>query len=477
MKVLVLNPPGPYCRAGSRWPHALGPQDIGIDYNPFPFQLAYATSRLLSEGHEARIVDCVASRIDNSGLMDIVTDFNPDIVFMETSTPSFDADVATMRNLDRPCIAGGSHATARPQQHLDAGFAGVIRGEYDGVIGEAVTLEPRPWLATPDHATASGKPEATHAPLVTDLASVPYPPWEQMPMHRYGDSFCLGFAVTVLSSRGCPLQCCFCNLPHYHGRRNYRPRAAADVCDEIEALIERYQPHEIYFDDDTVTINRKHTLELSDEIARRDFGIPWSCMGNAPVDRDVLEAMARSGCRACKFGVESGDETVLKRIGKPLDLEAVKRTIRDCRDLGIRTHATYLLGLPGEDRDAARRTIDFALELGTNTLQFAIATPYPGTAFYKEAENNEWLTAQDGKLFDGAAHAAVSYPEYTADDILEMYDLAWRKWHMHMILRQPGTILHHFGNAYKRGGLRGLVNLGRYSGARLVTMAKSTRKT
>lgn len=460
VKVLLLNPPGPFCRAGSRWPHKRAHRRVGIDYHPFPFALAYAASRLAADGQEAKFVDCVATGVKEAELQALARAFNPDVVFMETSTPSFHADVGTMRALGKPCIAGGAHATATPKEHLDAGFAAVIRGEYDQVITEAVGLAPKPWLATPD------RPQAAYAPLVEDLDAIPYPPWDAMPMEKYNDPVCRGRSITVLSSRGCPMRCEFCTLAPYHGQRNYRLRNPRKVCDEIDVLIQRYHPDEIYFDDDSITLNRSHILALCAEIKRRAWRLPFCCMGNAAVDADILEAMAGAGCRAFKFGVESADPEVLRRIPKSLDLDNVLRTARDCRALGIQTHATFLFGLPGETRKSALRTIDFALSLRAHTLQFAIVTPYPGTALYERAKQEGWLTKETWADFDPAGEAVLSYPNYTARDIVEMHDLAWRRWQWHMLTRRPATVFHHFRNAFRREGVGGMFRLGCYAASR-----------
>ena len=294
-----------------------------------------------------------------------------------------------------------------------------------------------------------------------------------MPIEKYNDPICLGRSVTVLSTRGCPMRCEFCTLTPYHGARNYRQRDPRKVCDEIELLIERYHPDEIYFDDDSITLNRKHILALCDEIKARRWRLPFCCMGNATVDRDVLEAMAAAGCRAFKFGVESADPEVLKRIPKQMDLDDVVRTARDCRQLGIQTHATFLFGLPGETRESALRTIEFALNMQAHTLQFAIVTPYPGTAFYKRAKENGWLTTESWADFDPASEAVLSYPGYSAEDIVEMHDLAWRRWQWCMLTRRPATLLHHFDNAFRREGLGGILRLGRYGLSRLATVLRS----
>lgn len=466
MKVLLLNPPGPYCRAGSRWPHKRPLRRVGIDYHPFPFALAYAAARLTADGHAVKILDCVACGIAADELLALARAFAPDIVFMETSTPSFHADVATMRSLGKPCIAGGAHATATVREHLDAGFVAVIRGEYDQVIAEAVTRARQPWLAMREH------PDAGYAPLAKDLDTIPYPPWDAMAMDKYNDPICAGCSVTVLSSRGCPMRCEFCTLAPYHGERNYRLRRPEKVCDELEVLIARYHPDEINFDDDSITLNRAHILGLCAEIERRQWGLPFCCMGNAAVDRGVLEAMAAAGCRAFKFGVESGDPEVLRRIPKALDLDDVVRTAADCRALGIKTHATFVFGLPGETRESASRTIDFALSLGAHTLQFAIATPYPGTVLYERAKKEGWLTQDDWREFDPAGAAVLSYPGYTAQDIAAMHDLAWRRWQWHMLAHHPSTLAHHFRNAFRREGIGGLTRLARYAASRVWTIAR-----
>lgn len=467
MKVLLLNAPGPFCRAGSRWPHRRKARGVGIDYHPFPFGLAYAVSRLQRAGHDVKVLDCIALGMDDGDLLPVAEDFNPDVVFMETSAPSLTSDVATMKMLRRPAIAGGAHATAVPKQHLDAGFAAVVRGEYDPVIDQAVTLAPQPWLATPE------QPNAEHAPLVWELDEFPWPAWDQMPMEKYNDPFCRGRSVTVLSTRGCPYRCSFCTIAPYVNGRSFRKRDPERVCDEIAELIKRYRPDEIYFDDDTITANPPHLLALCAAMKRRRFRLPFSCMGNANVDREVLEAMADAGCRAFKFGVETGDPDVMARIPKTCDLDDVKRTVRDCHKLGIQTHATFLIGLPGETREKAQRTIDFAIGLRTHTLQFAIATPYPGTAFYDEAVANGWLVNGNGAAFDPAGGAVVSYPGYSAEDIQEMHALAWQKWQWHMLRHRPQTLLHHFGNAWRREGVAGVARLGRYGVSRLKSAWKA----
>ena len=134
--------------------------------------------RLRSGGPGVRLIDCIASGVTPEDLKEVADTFDPDIVFMETSAPSFSADVEVMTLLGRPTIAGGAHATATCREHLDAGFDAIIRGEYDQVISEALDLAERSWLATESH------PDAVHAPRVAALDAIPYPAWDRMPREQ-----------------------------------------------------------------------------------------------------------------------------------------------------------------------------------------------------------------------------------------------------------------------------------------------------
>jgi radical SAM superfamily enzyme YgiQ (UPF0313 family) len=450
MRVLVLNLPGPFCRAGSRWPH--GRKEKGLGYNPFPFYLSYATSVLLKNGVEADIKDCIALEWDEKKLLNYFKKFQPEVIVVETSTPSYNYDIKFINKLDCIKVAVGAHATATISQHISDGFDYVIVGEYDFSLLNLVKHLSGKVKTLPKNIATKKTPRAQYIKLIEDLDSIPWPCWELMPMEKYSDPFCLGKNIAVLSSRGCPMNCSFCNISVFFGKPNYRTRDPVKVCDEIEFLISKHKPDEIYFDDDTITISKNHILSLCKEIKKRQFGIPWSCMGDAKVDADVLEAMAESGCRAMKFGVESADPKVLEKIPKHINLDDVKRTVKKCKEVGIKTHATYMFGLPGENKEKAIKTIKFALELGTDTLQFSIATPYPGTEFYKAAEENNWFTTKNWDMFNAAGTSVIGYSDYSEKEIIEIFKKAWTAWDRHMLVKKPGTILHHMYGVQRRNG-------------------------
>jgi radical SAM superfamily enzyme YgiQ (UPF0313 family) len=148
-------------------------------------------------------------------------------------------------------------------------------------------------------------------------------------------------------------------------------------------------------------------------------------MGDITLGKEHLDLMAKSGCVGIKFGVETSNSITLREIGKGfVELEKVRKLVDECRKIGIRTHATFMIGLPGEKRVDILNTIKFAMKLKPDSMQFSIATPFPGTPFFSLVESEGWLTTIDWTLFDGAHRSVISYPGLSNKEIEELYQLA-----------------------------------------------------
>jgi len=466
MKILVLNPPGPFCRAGSRWPHKRS--NVGIRYNPFPFFISYATSVLRQNGYNADIKDCIALEWNTKKLLNYIDKFNPDLIVMETSTPSYSNDVEIMKKIKKPVVAVGSHATATFKQHLNDGFDYVAIGEFDFSLLELVKFLDKKIRTFPDTIAYKNNLKPKYPDLIKDLDKLPYPPWDLMPMEMYNEPFSKGRNVTLLSSRGCVHNCSFCTVAVFYGKPNCRVRNPVKVCDEIQVLIDKYRPDEIYFDDDSITIFKDHIENLCREYKKRNFGITFSCMGDCAVKNSTLKIMADSGCRAFKFGVESFTPEVLKRIPKHITVADVQRVVKKCRELDIKTHPAFVLGLPGETLESAKRTIKEAIKLDADTLQFSTAIPYPGTRLYAEAEKNGWFLTKDWNSFSGTGDVVISYPEFTAKEIMDAYREGWVKWERHLVFRKPSTLWKHISGKYKREGMKATLQLIGYGTKKLI---------
>ncbi|PYN07700.1 MAG: hypothetical protein DME06_17010, partial [Candidatus Rokuibacteriota bacterium] len=172
-------------------------------------------------------------------------------------------------------------------------------------------------------------------------------------------------------------------------------------------------------DDDTFTDD----LPRAEVIARRlgKLGVTWSCNAKANVPYETLRVMRDNGLRLLLVGYESGNQQILNNIKKGLRLDIARKFTRDCRELGITIHGTFILGLPGETRETIEETIRYAREINPHTIQVSIAAPYPGTSMHREAVENGWLQ-NDGQALVNARGVQVSALSYAHLPHTEIFD-------------------------------------------------------
>ncbi|MBU1565849.1 MAG: radical SAM protein [Proteobacteria bacterium] len=449
MKIFLGNAPwkkpGFYgVRAGSRWPH------FEVDnnrYMPFPFQLAYATAFLEQEKFEVLLVDGIAAHLSDTQFIEKINDFRPDIIVLEVSTPSLTADLKIadkiVQELYKPArlVFCGPHAPMGDpefiERHLDVDI--VLLGEYEltllnmvKVLAEDKSLLEVPGLIYRDQA---GKAVPTgKAQIVRDADAFPWPARHFLPMDNYFDNpgNIPEPALQMWASRGCPYSCSYCIWPQLMDGNSYRPRQPEKILDEIEQVCSVYGHKSIYFDDDTFNIGKGRMLAFCREKNRRGLDLPWAIMARADLmDREILEAMAASGLKAVKYGVESAEPDLLARVGKKLDLNLVIENIRITKSLGIKIHLTFMFGIPGETRASVEKTVQLAKRLNPESVQFSIMTPLPGTRIYDELLECGHLKVTDWEQLDGYFSSVVRTESMSADDLEEAVRYAWRSWVKH----------------------------------------------
>jgi radical SAM superfamily enzyme YgiQ (UPF0313 family) len=226
----------------------------------------------------------------------------------------------------------------------------------------------------------------------------------------------------------------------------YRVFQYKRVVDEMEEVKNRYQAREVYFDDDTFTANKRQVLTICNEIRRRRVNLLWSCMGDAMVvDEEMIEAMADAGCIGMKFGVESGDERILKYIHKPIDFQRIKQVALWYAQRRIKTHATFTFGLLGDTKESMRKTMELAKELDVDSVQFSIVTPFPGTEYYKEVKGRGSLLSQDWERFDGSCSCVVKFDNLSSEEVVEFCKKA-SSWWLHSKIKKPKWLLRQLYN-------------------------------
>ncbi len=454
MKILLGNIPWKRdgrcgVRAGSRWPHIRC--DFEKDYMPFPFFLAYSASLLKKHGFEVRLIDAVAEGWDGRRFLKEIEKFRPDLIVIETSTASIEDDLSFIDKIDAriPLALCGPDANIKYEKFLkERGRVNyILKGEYESTLLDLANHlsknESLSDVAGINYRYSDGEVASNPLRPLVNLDELPWPMREGLPMEKYVDApggMPLP-SVQMLASRGCPNGCIFCLWPQvmYQGR-NYRIRDPKDVVDEMACLIKDLHFNSVYFDDDTFGLDRAwvlhFTAELKDRRRVREMRVPWAVMARADaLDRKMLEEMKDAGLYAIKYGVESASQDVLDRSGKRLDIVKAREIIKLTMELGIKVHLTFMFGLPGETRDTINRTIDLALGLDPASVQFSIATPFPGTEYFDMLDKAGLLKSRRWADYDGNHTAVFDTTALSAGELKGAKDRAYAMWDEHCRLR------------------------------------------
>jgi radical SAM superfamily enzyme YgiQ (UPF0313 family) len=482
MNVLVANLAGVkveadgsvkhYIKAGSRWPMTIG-RSRSVDYYPFPFWLAY-TSAVLKRDTKAHVqgLDGVVLDLTGDELLREIASRKPDLLVVELAslTLAEDLDFLTKVKAATGCkvVVCGNYATVKHRELIatQTCIDFVVRGEYELAVRDLVLAldsgaNPSDVLGLTWRDPSRGPDpvvENAPRPLLQDLDELPFPDRDDFPATIYPDFTLYSPCINILSSRGCPCGCVYCQERHVmYASPKYRERSAASVVDEMEYCQKRFGARQFYFDDQSFVVKKKHVMAICQEIVRRGLTVPWTVMGDAMfVDREMLEAMAKAGCIGMKFGVESADQTILKAIGKPLDLEKAKQVALWCKELNIRTHATFCLGLPGETVDTIKKSMAYMEEIEVDTAQVSKAVPYPGTPMYDWALKNGYLTTTDLDRFDGMGESIISYPGLDNHEIDRWYAVFSRRVARKKVLKyllEPGQSFSIMAEMVRRKGV------------------------
>jgi hopanoid biosynthesis associated radical SAM protein HpnJ len=421
MKTLFLNPPsfeGYDGGASSRWPATRE-----VESYWYPVWLAYPAGML----RDSRLLDACPHKITAQQTIEIARDF--DFVVLFTSTAGFQSDLRLASGMkavrpDLKIAFVGPHVQVQPDASLAAGpdIDFIVRGEFDHAVVEFATGMPLERIQgvsyrkngrvvhNPPRAPLHTE-ELDALPFVTDVYA------RDLTIENYTVPFLLHPFISLYSSRGCPALCTFCLWPQTLSGHTWRVRSTANVVREVRQAVERFpQVKEVFWDDDTFNIRKDRVLDLCAGL--KPLQIRWSCTARVHSDRETLEAMADAGARLFIVGFESGDDQILKNIKKGATVEMARRFTRDCRRLGIRIHADFIIGLPGETKETIQRTIDFARELDCETIQVSIAHAYPGTELHDQVQRQGFLTM--APMTDGQGHQTphIAYPDLTRAEMM-----------------------------------------------------------
>jgi radical SAM superfamily enzyme YgiQ (UPF0313 family) len=236
--------------------------------------------------------------------------------------------------------------------------------------------------------------------------------------------------ISVYTGRGCKSRCTFCLWPQTVGGHRYRTRSVQNVVDEIAAAKAAFpQVKEFFFDDDTFTDDLPRAEAIAEGLGK--LGVTWSCNAKANVPRKTLEKLKAGGLRLLLVGYESGDQQILHNIKKGMRIEVAEQFTRDCHDLGIQIHGTFIVGLPGETRETLEATKAWAQKINPHTIQVSLAAPYPGTFLFDQAVKNGWLDEANAELVNdkGVQIAPLHYPHLSHQEIFDAVEDFYKKFY------------------------------------------------
>ncbi|OGW96195.1 MAG: hypothetical protein A2Z81_09640 [Omnitrophica WOR_2 bacterium GWA2_45_18] len=458
MKVCILNPSfGDNFVRVARW----AAKSRGR-VQRHPEYLLIAAQILIDQGHEVNFVEAAARNFTPEETFKIVGSFQPELILIHATTPSIYNDIEQARHIKEvyPCKVAfaGQHVSAEPDNTLKIGRGVVdyiLRHEYDYTLLDLANGQPLNKILGLSWWDGQNFAHNPNRPLL-DVNELPFPAWQLIKPEWYPDAGKKFPFLTLLTGRGCNNGCSFCRDPQLMYGYRLRNRSAQRVVDEMEYDLKIHpQIREIMFETDTFAADPQHVTAVCQEIITRNIHkrISWSCNMRVNTDLSLLPLMRKAGCRMLMTGFEFGYDDGLKAINKGgVSVEMARTYAVRAHELGFTIHGCFMIGAPGETRETAQQTIEFAKSLPLDTIQITGVATYPGTSLYKWAKENNFLKAHDWSEWltaEKEQKTLLDYPQLSSDEIDYFIDKGLKEfylrprqiWQMLLSIRSLGDFL------------------------------------
>jgi len=440
MKILMLNPPFlPNYSRNSRSPAVT---KGGTIY--FPIWLSYATGVLEKEGFDVKLVDAPAQKLELNDVIKISKEFEPEMVVIDTSTPSIYSDIKVASKIKDETkafvVLVGTHVSALPKETLGMAkkIDAVTIQEYDYTLPElAKHIKEKKDLKNVKGIAfrSKGGKIVVNGPrqMIENLDYLPFVSSvykKHLNIKNYFYSSAGYPLVMMITGRGCPFRCFWCNWPQvFHGHQ-YRLRSAENVAEEFEYIVNNLpEVKEVGIEDDTLTADIDRVRKICKLLIEKGINkkIKWYANVRVTLDLETMKIMKEAGCRLLIPGYESGVQELLNSAHKGITIEQSMQFARNAKRAGLLVHGCFIIGLPGETKETARRTIEFAKELDPDDAQFFPLIVYPGTEAYDWAQKNKYLITNDFSKWntpEGWHNSLVNRPGLSNNETLELCDQA-----------------------------------------------------
>ena len=468
--VLLVNPPSPDGAIWIRSQHRVGRRTRENVIWP---QVSLAQmAALLHPRYKVAIIDAIAERLGWKEFEERVRRVQPKYYLTQVTAPTLQNDMYgcfIAKSLGARTMAMGTHVTPMARQTLEPYpvLDFVLRGEPELTLVELIdALEGMPsdgnnlkmlreadptWQPIPVDLPTHEKLARlkglvwrrgeeivmnTDRPFIKNLDDLPIPMHHLLPLDQYRMPMIKGPYTFIVTSRGCTAGCKYC-IKHVSYQNSYRIRSPENIVEELKTL-DKLGIHNIHMYADLFTLNRDQVVGLCNLIIQEGLKIKWTCNSRVDyVDEEELQLMAKAGCWWISWGIESGNEMILKRAHKGYRMEQAHKALRWAKDAGINNWGYFIIGLPGETVETIRDTINLSKKLPLDLVLFHIAAPYPGTPFFFEVVENGWFRkGTRWEEVDMDRSTVLDYSNLKAEDLEYWQRRAFREWAI-----RPGPIM------------------------------------
>ncbi len=426
--ILIINPPSPdksiiirdFNRSGRTskeqiiWPQT---------------SLAYLAA-MVPPDLKVEIIDCIAEKIDWPAFIKILNEKKPRYVVSHVITSTAQNDFRVFRetkkaNPNVATITMGPHVTELPERTLEENPAldYVMIKECELTFKELIeNLEEKRRDLKGIRGLAwrneKGKIVINEMrPYIKNLDDLPLPRHDLLPLNKYVFPFIASCFTFVMASRGCPFACTFCRQPIMWSQ-TVSTRSPQSILKELRWLKELGIKNFI-FHSDVFTIYKDIVKEVCQMMIDENLNLSWACNSRVDtIDEETLRLMKKAGCWMIAYGFESGSQKILDLCEKKSTVEQGRKVAELTNKIGIKIYSYFIIGLIRETKETIKETINFSKNIPASFAIFHIASPYPGTKFYQQVKDNNWLLSEKWEDINQGGTSPINYPELSDKEIM-----------------------------------------------------------
>jgi len=418
--------------------------DINTLWHYIPYNLCLLAA-MIEDICSVSILDAHKSNMSEEEFKSALKRIEPDVVgitvLMDQYASSGHAAARLAKSINKNIrvIIGGVYATTNPEQAIeDSNIDFVVIGEGEYVLRDLIGYftEKNPLPQKGICYRSNGKIiNRNRSDLIEDLDSIPMPAYHLIDFGQYANCVyrkSIGSPrkypyTRIITSRGCPFECVFCQVKAISGKK-FRPRSAQNVLNEIAYLRDRYGINSIVFDDDNLFIDKQRAKNIFQGMIDKNLVMPWAS-GNSAVfklDEELIKLMKASGCEYMNISIESGSERVLRKvIKKPVNFKYAKKIVRLAKEEGIYVVVNFVIGFPTETWNEIRETLKFAEDIDVDYVKIFIAVPLPNTRLWGLCEKEGIFKKNFKKSSVKWSTGQIETDEFSANDLTVLRAYEW----------------------------------------------------